>query len=178
MAAYATAAQLLTRYDSRRVAELNSDTGSPVTPTDPVSITTPVGAALYDASAMVDTALQAGKRYTRSVLAALIADADLSKGAPIVRAVCDIAYARLLIRRGIPAKEIANLAPGYVDAMQFISDLRNGLTVLDITANLNAGLPAAKLTNQWDPRTTSNWNRQLGFWPDKLDPAAYWPSWY
>lgn len=164
MAAYATAAQLLTRYDSRRVAELNSDTGSPLTPGDPVLITTPVGAAIYDASAMVDSALQSGRRYTRDVLDALIADPDPSKGAPIVRVVCDIAYARLLMRRGIPAKEIDELAPGYKDALAWVHGLATGETVLDVDSNLAAGLPQAALDDIYDPNLTSNWNMQFGWW--------------
>lgn len=164
MAAYATAAQLLARYDSRRVAELNSDTGSPVTPSDPVSISTPVGAALYDATAMVDTAMQAGKRYTKTDLAALIADADATKGAPIVRVVCDIAYARLMMRRGLPAAEIDRLCPGYKDALAWIEDLRSGKTVLDISGALTAGLPAAKLTDATDQYLLSNYNKMFGKW--------------
>jgi len=164
MAVYATAAQLLARYDSRRVAELNSDTGSPVTPTDPVSVATPVGAALYDASAMVDTALQSGRRYLKTVLSVLVADPDVTKGLPIVRAVCDIAYARLLMRRGLPAGEIEKLAPGYTDALQWIKDLADGKTVLDVDANLLSGLPKATTADVWNPNLPSNYNAMFGNW--------------
>lgn len=164
MAAYATAAQLLSRYDSRRVAELNSDTGTAVTPTDPVSVSSPVGAALYDASAMLDSALQSGRRYSRTALATLVADADASKGSPIVRMVCDIAMARLLMRRGLPAGEIDRQVPGYKDALTWMQRLANGEDVLDIAANLDAGLPEAALTDVWDVKLTSNFNGMFGRW--------------
>lgn len=178
MAAYITAAQMLTRYDSRRVAELNSDTGSPVTPSDPFLVTSIFGAAAYDASAMVDTALQAGGRYRRDILAALVADPDPSKGAPIVRVVCDLTYARMLMRRGLPAAEIDRLAPAYKDALKWVEDLASGKTVLDITAAIDAGLPEAGLTNVNDPLRTSNWNRMFGIFPNQYNTYGGGPYGY
>lgn len=173
MAAYITAAQMLARYDSRRVAELNSDTGSPVTPTDPVSVTSIFGAAAYDASAMVDTALQAAGRYRRDILAALVADPDPSKGAPIVRVVCDLTYFLMLNRRGLPAAEIDRLAPNYKGAKQWLDDLASGKTVLDITASIDAGLPSSGLTNVNDPLRVSNWNRGFGIYPPQYGAQGY-----
>ena len=166
MAAYATVAQFLRRYDVRRVADLNSDTGSPVTPGDPISLSTPdpVGQAILDASAMVDTALQSGARYLKADLALLLADADVTKGMPVTRVVCDIAYARLLMRRGYPAKEIERLCPGYKDALAWLKDLSDGKSVLDIPANIAAGLPQAGLTNIFDPNLMSNYNHAFGQW--------------
>lgn len=170
MAAYATAVQLLARYDSRRIAELNSDTGSPVTPVDPVSVSTPVGAALLDASAMLDSALQAGKRYPRDVLDTLVADADPSKGAAIVRVVCDLAVGLLVARRGLPAEELKSLAPNYDESKEWLGKLRDGQHVLDWDDAIQAGLPSAQLTDYWNPNLTSNWNGMFGL----FGPQRFW----
>lgn len=166
MAAYATVAQFLRRYDVRRVADFNSDTGSPVTPSDPISLSAPdfVGQAILDASAMVDTALQSGSRYLKSDLTTLLADPDVTKGMPITRVVCDIAYARLIMRRGYPAEEVNRLCPGYVDALKWLSDLAEGKSVLDIPASIAAGLPKAGLTDVFDPNLMSNYNKAFGQW--------------
>lgn len=179
MAVYATAANILARYDSRRIAELNSDSGSPVTPTDPLSFSTPVGVAILDASSVLDAALQSGKRYSKTALTALIADTDETKGAIIRQVTCDLAYANLITRRGLPSEEIDRLVPRYKASLEWVEQLRNGNAVLDITANLAAGLPQAGLTgNPWDWRQMSNWNKAFGFFPDNpAFPYYGYPIW-
>lgn len=78
--------------------------------------------------------------------------------------VCDIAMARLLMRRGLPAGEIDRQVPGYKDALTWMQRLANGEDVLDIAANLDAGLPEAALTDVWDVKLTSNFNGMFGRW--------------
>ncbi len=164
--ALATAADLLARYDSRRLAEYNSDTGSPVTPTDPVSFSTPVGAAIIDASEMVYAALQASNRYSRSDLDTLIATYPTSRGAVVIRVVCDIAYARLLMRRGFPTDQIDRMCPGYRDALAWLEQLRQGKNILHIDTALAAQEAEGALNRDLrDPNRPTNWNRMFGVWP-------------
>ena len=164
--ALATAADLMARYDSRRLSELNSDTGTPVTPTDPVSFSTPVGASLIDASELVLTALQQGNRYTRADLEELVADYPDSRAAPVIRVVCDIAFARLLMRRGLPVAEIDRQCPGYKDALAWVELLRQGKNILYIESALDSQLPESTMDRDWcDPYRPSNWNRMFGQWP-------------
>lgn len=135
MAVYATAQQLIARYDARTVGDLASDNDDQVSvfeiPTDPV-----IAVALEDASGLIEAALSVGGRYTASDLEGLTGN-SLSH---LIRVCCDIAMANLYARR-----------PGYnlekVDKFQQIADkhlerLRTGENIFNLEDHREAGTPS------------------------------------
>lgn len=131
--AYATAADLTARYDSRMVADLASDSGNPV---GNVSTDTNVQASLDDASGMVDSAVTVARVYLLTDLTALTGtDQSLLK-----RITCDLAIYYLMSRR--PEKlGSSELKEQFEKADVFLEMLRKGARVFAVEGNLDAGLP-------------------------------------
>lgn len=129
--AYATPAQMGTRYDIRRIGDLVSDTGD----RDPAPLTSPVLAAcLDDASGHIDSACRVGGRYATSELTAMT-----GYGASLlVRLTCDIAYGLLVARRGYSATDQQAMAPNYKPALDMLELVRKGERVFDV---FNGGDP-------------------------------------
>lgn len=123
--AYATASDLLTRYDSRRVGDLVSDSGA----RDANPAASPVLAAcLDDASGMIDLACMVGGRYTPTTLAAMTGNSSKA----LVRLACDLAYGLLVARRGYSSTDQKTMAPQYDQAQNTLELLRKGERVFDI----------------------------------------------
>lgn len=131
--AYATADDLLTRYDSRRVADLVSDTGArSVYPnSSPV-----VAVVLEDASGMIDAACRVAKRYTTADLNSLTG----STKSLLVRLTCDLAFGLLVARRGYSAQDQKVMAPQTEAANALLEQLRTGERIFDDAEVANAGV--------------------------------------
>lgn len=132
MAAYATSADLIKRYDSRDIAMLASDTGSPSAgiATDPN-----VTEALLDASGEIDSALMVSKMYAATDLTSLTGNS----AAKLKRLTCDLAMSFLFARRplfGFEKYEAARkMSDGHLDR------LRKGENIFDLQAIKDAGVP-------------------------------------
>lgn len=164
--AYITVADLLDRFDVRTVCEFASDDedGVPLSP-GALATDSKVIAALDDASAKVDAALQYGRRYERSILTALVTNADRQKGSLIRRVVADLTMAGLLSRRLAPADDMARLIPTLAESREWLGRLHNGDAVLDYDPALDATLPQATGPNAIDFNRPTYWNQMFGVWP-------------
>lgn len=134
--AYATPANMKSRYDSRRLGDLVKDDGTRASEsaldTDPV-----LAELLEDASAIIDSHVLRGDRYLQADLDAL-AGKDLKL---LVRLTCDLAYGLLVQRRGYTASETASLAPAFASAMTYLDRLAGGELIFDVERVRQAGLP-------------------------------------
>ncbi len=139
-------AGMLERYDSRRVGQLVLDTGVNASAADLADSGTTAGARLLallnEASELVVAAAAVGKRYTRADLDA-VAAAGTGSAYLLRRLTADLAFGLLCKRRGYDAKQFAALAPAYLEALQYLEQLRRGERILDSVAGVaDAGLPA------------------------------------
>lgn len=145
--AYATAQDLLTRYDARRVADLVSDTGSRSVYPDSSPV---VAAVLDDASGMVDAACRVAKRYTVADLNSLTG----STKALLVRLVCDIAFGLLVARRGYSAQDQTAMAPQTKAANEMLEMIRRGERLFDCIDVAEAGVNVLSLKTRTEGYTS------------------------
>lgn len=149
MADYLTAAEFLLYYDERRVRQLCTDSTVPVTgdlSNNPILLT-----CFRSASAELDSAIQVSRRYDREAIEQLCADsravsapAEVRKRAEAVKEiVADLAWGRLISRRGHSADEMGRLAPRYALAQERIARLVNGDAIFDFDAPKDAGVPSS-----------------------------------
>lgn len=135
--AYASADDLVKRYDARTLGDLCSDTGVRVSevalPTNPKIL-----AALDDASGEIDAALMQAKRYTTADLASLTGNSL----AYLKRLTCTIAFAGLWNRR--PSVDDMDRDEALKQARQALDRLRRGENVFDLEDQKSAGLPEVK----------------------------------
>ena len=141
--AYATAQDLLTRYDSRRVSDLVSDTGTRSVYPDSSPV---VAAVLEDASGMVDAACRVAKRYTVTELANLTG----STRSLLVRLVCDLAFGLLVARRGYSAQDQTAMAPQTKAANEMLEMERRGERLFDSADVAEAGVNVLSLYTRTD----------------------------
>lgn len=136
--AYATAQNLLDRYDARRIADLVSDSGTrTLAPqSSPVLL-----ACLDDASGEVDAACRVAQRYTSADLSGLTGNAN----ALLVRLVCDLAYGMLVARRGYAANDNAVMAPREKIAFDMLEALRRGERIFSGEDQAEAGVNVVTL---------------------------------
>lgn len=132
---YATPTAMLRRYDSRKICQLVRDDGSVANATE-ILTDEVLQALLDDADGEIRFAVRAGDRYTLDELDEIAADDD--KKAPLVRLACDITYGLLWIRRGLSDRELAAVAPRYVQAQQTLEMLRRGDRVFDLDTHTQA----------------------------------------
>lgn len=139
--AYITPSQFLKAYDSRRIRELLSDTGTPVADAD-VNSNTNLAQILAEASEEVAAAALVGKRYTTSQLESLAASS--TTGFMLRRLVADLAVALVVSRRGAAAADIERLCPRHREALRQLEMLRTGAELFPFISDdhAEAGLPA------------------------------------
>lgn len=141
MAAYATPAQLLQRYDARVVGDLVSDSGIKVNRQDlldhPILL-----ALLLDASGEIDAAVLQAKRYTSAQLSALTGN-SLNH---LIRITCTIAFGLLWERRPWSDEDDSGREEAQKRARKALEDLRKGVTIFDTEDAKDAGLP-----NSYEP---------------------------
>lgn len=152
----ASVANLVARYDKRRLAELSSDGGVRVDPTsidNNLATTHPIQQCILDATAMILSAVRVSGRYT---VIDIYGNNQVSPAIPgstaVIRLCCDLAFGLLNARRGYAATELDSMAPLFSAANQQLELLRqgerildtykieNGVAVLDV-AVADAGLP-------------------------------------
>jgi phage gp36-like protein len=175
MQALATVADLKARYDVRRLADLSSDTGVRMSPSD-IDGSNTILQCLVDATAMILSAVRVSNRYTT---ADLYGDSSTTPDTPgssmAVRLCCDLAFGLLTARRGYSAKELESMAPLFLSAQQQLELLRRGDRILDTYRVVNgvvvadsavaeAGLPKSYRILPGDDASllTAN-NRYFGF---------------
>jgi phage gp36-like protein len=132
---YATAQNMLDRYDNRRLGQLVRDDGTEATSTQLLSDTI-LAAALSDAASILNSAIFRGNRYLPTDLAALTGDDQ----ALLIRVNCDLAFGLLHRRRGFTQSEIETLAPGYKDAVLLMGRLELGDAIFNTTTAPGAGV--------------------------------------
>lgn len=129
--AYATATDLLKRYDARVLGDLINDAGVRQTPTQMLTDAN-ILAALSDATSTINSAVLLSDRYTVVELQLLTGD----DAALLVRLCCDIAYCLLVQRRGTDVKTLSQCQK----CEETLNAIRDGLRVFNIQANKDAGL--------------------------------------
>jgi len=182
---YTTADAVLDRYDYRFLADRVLDTGGRATAADLVDTGTDAGRrlalAITDATSLIDTAVSVGNRYRLADLQGLVDNQPNSTSlALLARVSADLAVGLLAKRRALPAEEMAQLVPGYDEAMGVLAQLRNGERVLvDVPDVPEAGEmgtatgsptspPLAEITPKWSwqPQVFGV-NRSPYFWPGR-----------
>lgn len=170
--AYATPDQFLLYYDVRRVSQLLSDTGTPVSLSD-VSSNAVLIELLAAASEMVAAAAFVGKRYTTTDLDNLSVSA--TAGFLLRKIVIDLTFALLVTRRGQGAADLERLCPAHAEALRLLEQLRQGYTLfpgiddthadagLPSTANLDSNIQLFKFT-----KFTAKANRLFPFSCDRM----------
>ena len=141
MAAYATPADLLKRFDARVIGDLVSDNGLKVDRQSlqdhPVLL-----AVLLDASGEIDASVLQANRYTTANLAALTGN-SLSH---LIRITCTIAFGLLWERRPWSDDDDSGRDEAQKRARQQLDMLRKGQTIFDVDEVQDAGLPAVEAT--------------------------------
>jgi len=108
MAAFATNAQFLTRYDARTTGDLVADDGNRVSSGD-LATDANLTVALQDASGLILTAASVGNRYTEADLAAITGN----DAAILQRITCDLAFAYLRQRRGYDIDQFTSVQESF-----------------------------------------------------------------
>lgn len=127
----ATVNDLIDRFDVRELGQLASDSNTQLSSVQ-LQTSSPVIAALTDASGIVLSALYTAYKYKAADLSALSTESsNLLK-----RITCDLAFVYLAQRRGYTYKE---KFPLIEDSYELLQKLRNGERVLDVEDNKNAG---------------------------------------
>lgn len=156
--AYATATDLINRYDARRLGDLVLDDDTREASASLAS-NLKVSEALSDASGAVRASAFVGKRYNSDDLAAL-ADDDL---AYLKRITCDLAFGYLLQRRGYNREEVSEAAPGFYSALGMLRQLRDGELIFGgVTKAATAGVKVSVVEQGKDRPGVTTANRLFG----------------
>ena len=141
--AYATPADMVTRYDVRSLGKLLSDNGAEMTATQ-VQNSAVLTTLLQQASGLIESACVVGQRYqinpTASPpindLAALTGNSQQL----LVGLVCDLAYWYVWARR--PHRERKSELPATVElAFDWLDKIRAGEAIFGILENIQASTP-------------------------------------
>lgn len=156
---HAVPADLVNYYDETVIADLASDTGTPV---ENLTADAKVLAALSAASGKVNSAATVAERYTVEQLAALTGD-DLEL---LKQITCTLAMARLLTRRP-GSRYVETYKESIQEAEDFLERLRRGERVFAVADVREAGQLAV------DGPTVVEYER-LNLLPDRT--RNYYPS--
>ncbi len=174
---FATVADLLTRYDARRIADLVGDSGSRV---EPATLLTPspngnpvAFAALQDATQMILAAATVAARYSYEQLYGDSTTTPATPGSNLAkRLCCDLGFALLTGRRGYTESQQGSLTPRAAEAQAMLEALRRGERLLDcysvrdgvvirVDDHAAAGLPTKILTTPFDDASLLTANTRL-----------------
>lgn len=174
---YLTPAEVVNYYDSRRVLELASDTGTSAliadlsnTASTPYAI---VMTAIRVAASDLDSHCQQGRRYARADLENIITeslaaptDEPKAKRAGLIRQlIADLTFGFLMSRRGYAEDRMKLLAPRYDMAIDTLRALATGMQVFDLDDTLGAGLPSG-VPIGFNGYRPSLYNKMFGIWED------------
>jgi phage gp36-like protein len=137
MAAYATPAQLLQRYDARVIGDLVGDSGVRVARQELLDNAVLL-ACLADASGEIEASVLQAKRYTTADLAALTGN-SLNY---LVRITCTIAFGLLWERKPWSDDDDTGREEAQKRSRAALESLRKGKTIFDVEDVKEAGLPA------------------------------------
>lgn len=161
MAAFATSADMLKRYDARTLADCCSDNGEPVAVTQLAS-DTKMAAALADASGRILAACLRGGRYSEADLAALTGE-SLSY---LKYVTCLIAMDGLWRRK--PYSQDDGRKAAREDAEEILSLLRKGEEIFAVPATIAASVPDVDTVTAVEVAT---WN----LLPDQCRNGRFYP---
>jgi phage gp36-like protein len=134
VAAFATSADLVARYDFNEVAEMASDVDSPASD---LANSARITAALEDASGRIESSALVGGFYTVADLAGLTGN-SLSF---LKRITCDLAYSFLLqARPGKYSDETRKQI--FEQAEAWLKQLRSGQNIFNIVRIVSASVPS------------------------------------
>lgn len=160
MAAYADSDDLGNHFDATVLADLASDTGTPVAD---LSTDTRIAAALDAASGRVESALMVGGQYTAADLSALTGNSQ----ALLKELVCTLAM-QILLRRRPGSRHDELYKPAIEETNEFLDRLRKGERVFGGSAeHVEAGQPSI------DGPSTTTYER-LNLIPDRT--KHYYPN--
>lgn len=158
--AYATATQLISRYDVRKIGQLVRDNNTQATAVELASDVVVVD-AVEDASAQIRSAATINNKYTEDDLGELASNDD----AFLVRLTCDLAMGYLMNRRGLG---IDALPAQVMQAQEWLAALRLGERILNVARVRQYGnVQRRAMTNQ-------DW-QDTGLVAD-VPPNRYFPS--
>ncbi len=132
--AYASVADMFSRYDVRTIANLCSDHGQTETATT-LANNRMLRVALHDASGDIESALTTAGRYTVADLSGLTGN-SLSK---LKNVTCQIAMSNLMERR--PSSSANKLKEALELRESILERLRNGTNIFNLPDTVDAGLP-------------------------------------
>lgn len=155
---YATAQNMIDRYDVNRLGQLVADDGIQRTSAQLLSDDV-LAEMLADAASLINASLMAGGRYAIADLQSLTGtDAGL-----LVRLNADLAYGLLLQRRGYPLDQLKSIAPGYLQAFQWLDRLADGQMIFNIEAVKDAGRTHLEVVvTKQEPLLSSTLTRVFG----------------
>jgi phage gp36-like protein len=136
MAAYATPADLVARYDARTLGDLAADGGLRVSEASLLTDDN-IQAALDDASGEIEAALLQGQRYTVADLAGLTGNSAKY----LARITCQIAFGYLWGRRPWSEAWEDPRNEAMSRAKKALELLRTGENIFDVQAVKDAGVP-------------------------------------
>jgi len=161
MAAFATSADMLARYDARSLGDLCSDNGEPVTAAQ-LAANSKMTTALADATGQMLAACLRGGRYTAADLAGLT-DESLSYRNRIC---CVLAFWNLWDRKPYTSDEARKAAKE--EAKEMLEMLRTGEQIFDVAATIAASIPDVDTVTNVEIAT---WN----LLPDQCRHGRYYP---
>jgi phage gp36-like protein len=134
MAAHATSADLIKRFDTNVIGDLASDTGTPIA-SAAFSADANITAALADATGEINSAVMVSDLYTSTELTDL-SDQDEEY---LKRICCDLAMGYLFGRRPEKYGEAIDRITKY--AREQLELIRTGKRLFNVTARKTAGQP-------------------------------------
>lgn len=161
MARYCSGSEFVKRYDYRRVAQLVTDDGAPLTSSSAVAADSNVLQMLDDATADINSAVLVGKKYKVSDLD--VSDPTICKltasGLNLLQRICaDLAYGYCVVRRALPTTETSALGPRFQAAQDVLEKLRYGSHIFDFTDGTPADAGLAHDLNVGLASTINNAN--------------------
>jgi hypothetical protein len=158
--AFATSAHLILQYDTRRIQELCSDTGTPVS-AGSLSSNGVIEWVLERATEMILMSARQGDEYSEDELQTLSDDTD--SGYSIRGLTCDIAFGLLVMRRGTGVADLDRLSPAYGQAMRTLKALEEGSLIFPRISgdeHSDAGVPRTADLTQQTTTPTDSWAAQ------------------
>jgi phage gp36-like protein len=134
MTAYASASDLIERYDSNTIGDLASDSGESI-PEDQLVNSVKVSQALEDASGRVEAAVFTGDQYDADDLNGLEGNAQ----ALLQRIVCELAFVFLMERRSHRVGD-ERLQAAKESTEKYLDEIKNGDRIFGIPAHLAASV--------------------------------------
>ena len=173
--AFLTPAQFVKVYDTRRVQQLLSDTGTPVASGDLATDENLLN-LLAESTEMILSAVQVGTKYTEDELQDL---ADSSTSGYLVRRLCaDLAYGLLVARRGTSAADMDRLAPNWKFAQFQLQQLREGTLIfprVERDEHPGAGNPRTTNLTTLPGAISNTWASQATIHPNPTSVTDQYP---